>query len=108
MAATTQVVPVPAAEYLDQAIQGWIVQGYTVANRTPYSVVMVKPKKFEPLWAVIGFLFCVIPLLVYLIVYATQEDQVVEIRVVPPLPPGQGPLSSDGMFRWDGYAWVPN
>ncbi len=42
---------------------------------------MVKRKEFSTLWAVIGFLVCVLPLLVYIIVYAASSDQVVEIRL---------------------------
>ena len=107
MAASVQVVPVPGPEFLDQAVSAYIVQGFTVANRTPYSVTMIKRKNFEVLWAVIGFILCVIPLLIYLIVYATQSDQVVEIRVVEPaaLSPVTVQMSPDGRCWWDGAQW---
>lgn len=42
---------------------------------------MIKKKEFSVLWAVIGLLICIIPLLIYLIIYATESDKVVEIRV---------------------------
>ncbi len=42
---------------------------------------MIKKKEFSVLWAVIGLLICIIPLLIYLLIYATESDKVVEIRV---------------------------
>jgi hypothetical protein len=54
MAASVQVVEVNTTEEIDTAIDTWIVQGYTVANRTPTSATLVKPKQFNVLWAVIG------------------------------------------------------
>jgi hypothetical protein len=81
MAAQVQVVEVTSVAEIDTAISAWIVQGYTVANRTPTSATLIKPKQFSVLWAVIGFLVCVLPLLIYLIVYAAESDKVVEIRV---------------------------
>ncbi|MGH9169765.1 MAG: hypothetical protein ACRD0Z_02670 [Acidimicrobiales bacterium] len=109
MAASVKVIEVPAPEFLDQAINAYVVQGFTVANRTPYSVTMVKPKKFEILWAVVGFFLCIIPLLIYLIVYATKSDEVVEIRVSPQLAPAALPvqMSPDGAAWWDGETWIP-
>jgi hypothetical protein len=81
MAAQVQVVEVTSVAEIDTAISAWIAQGYTVANRTPASATLIKPKQFSILWAVIGLLICVIPLLIYLIVYAAESDKVVEIRV---------------------------
>ena len=81
MAAQVQVVEVDSAAELDGAITSWVVHGYTMANRTPVSATMVKRKEFSVLWAVIGFLICIIPLLVYIIIYAAESDKVVEIRV---------------------------
>ena len=60
----------------------YFAQGYVVVNKTATSVTLQKRKEFKVVWAIIGFLLCLIPLLVYLIVYATQPDtEIVEIIV---------------------------
>jgi hypothetical protein len=113
MAATRQV-SVGSQEQLDQAISGYIAQGFVVMNRTATGATMFKKKEFSILWLVIGLLLCVVPLLVYLIVYATQQDQMVEIRVLagPVIDAGRAvPLgatvSDDGRHWWDGTRWLP-
>ena len=47
------------------------------------SATLSKKKEFSVLWAVIGFLICLFPLLIYIIWYAVQTDKVVEIIVQP-------------------------
>ena len=75
-------VYVSSPQELDSTITGYLAQGYTVANRSSDSATMQKKKEFSVLWAVVGFLVCVLPLLIYLIVYATQPDvSIVEITV---------------------------
>ena len=64
---------------------------------------MFKAKKFEVLWAVIGFFLCLLPLLIYLIVYATQNDQMVVITVGVSVP--ELTMSTDRSFWWDGTRW---
>lgn len=81
MAAKVQVVEVGTAQEMETAISSYVVQGYALANKTPSSATMMKRKEFSALWAVIGFLVCILPLLVYLIMYATETDKVVEIRL---------------------------
>ncbi len=81
MAARVRVVEVDNAADLENAVRSWIVQGFELANKSATSATMVKRKEFSTLWAVIGFLVCVLPLLVYIIVYAASSDQVVEIRL---------------------------
>lgn len=67
---------------VDPAITGYLAQGFVVANRTPTTVTLQKKKEFKILWAVIGFLLCVLPLFVYLIIYSIQADvEIVEISV---------------------------
>jgi len=81
VAARVRVVEVDNAADLENAVRSWIVQGFELANKSATSATMVKRKEFSTLWAVIGFLVCVLPLLVYIIVYAASSDQVVEIRL---------------------------
>jgi hypothetical protein len=81
VAASVRVVEVDSASDLDNAIRAWIAQGYVLANKSSASATMIKRKEFSTLWAVIGFLVCVIPLLIYCIVYAASSDHVVEIRL---------------------------
>jgi hypothetical protein len=106
-------VPVYSEAQIQQAITSYIAQGYVLANRTPTSATMFKKKEFSILWAVIGLVLCLLPLLVYLIIYATQSDQMVQIYLADPGPaqsgigPAPGQLSPDGRWRWDGAAWQP-
>lgn len=111
MSVSTQQVYVPDTSALDQTITGYIAQGFTVQNRGEDFATMFKKKEFSVVWAVVGFLLCIIPLLIYLIVYATQKDQLVEIRI------GEGHelaagsdagahWSEDGRQWFDGKYWV--
>lgn len=81
MAAQVQVVEVDSSQELETAVSSYVVQGYVLANKTATSATMIKKKEFSILWAVIGFLICILPLLIYLVIYATESDKVVEIRV---------------------------
>jgi len=95
--------------HLTQTIDNMVMQGFVIASREPTSVTMVKRKAFNIVWAVVGFFLCVLPLLVYLVVYAMQKDEVVFIRVGEVFsapPPGAAPMSPDGRHWWDGSAWV--
>ena len=81
MAAKVQVVEVSTPQEMETAISSYVVQGYVLANKTPSSATMIKKKEFSILWAVIGFFVCLLPLLIYLIIYASESDKVVEIRI---------------------------
>ncbi len=75
-------VYVSSAQELESAITGYLARGFVVANRTATAVTLQKMKEFSVLWAVIGFLLCILPLLIYLIVYATKPNvEIVEIIV---------------------------
>lgn len=129
MAVTATQVQVPDRGALDNAITSYIAQGFTVQNRGEDFAVLFKKKEFSVLWAVVGLVLCLLPLLVYLIVYATQKDELVEIRVAAAharihwsedrdqwwdgetwhhvsrrLPPGTQ-TSPDGAHFWDGASW---
>jgi hypothetical protein len=113
VAAHVQQVNVNSSEELESAIMSYIAQGFTVSNRSAESVTLFKKKEFNILWAVIGFFLCLLPLIVYCIVYATQSDQMVVIKV------GSGPAavtsgfdaatgvtwSEDRQWWWDGSRW---
>ena len=123
MATRSVAVQATSQQEMENMISGYIAQGFNVANRTATSVTLVKRKEFSVLWAVIGFIVCVLPLLIYLIVYALESDQMVVINLVQPgayaqpqaaiSPPANvsgnmaGTLSPDGRYYWDGTAWQP-
>jgi len=67
---------------MEQVITSYIAQGFVVVNKTETSTTLQKKKEFKLVWAVIGFVLCLLPLLIYLIVYATQSDvEVVQIHI---------------------------
>ena len=103
MAVSATQVQVPDRGTLDSAITSYIAQGFTVQNRGEDFAVLFKKKEFSVLWAVVGLVLCLLPLLVYLIVYATQKDQLVEIRVATAQP--QIHWSEDREQWWDGATW---
>jgi hypothetical protein len=88
---------------LESAVTSYISQGFTVQQQSETSVTMFKAKKFEILWAVLGFILCLLPLLIYCIVYATQNDEMVVITVGAAEP--QLALSPDRSLWWDGSTW---
>ena len=133
MATQSASLLAPSPQDLETMTMSYIAQGYSIANKTPMQVTLVKRKQFSVLWAVIGFLVCVLPLLIYLIVYALESDQMVTITVAGAQPPnatGQlalsppltysgalgtpqpmsyenAPRSPDGFYWWDGQTWRP-
>jgi hypothetical protein len=75
-------VQVSTVQDMESAVLSYLAKGFVVANKTPTSATLQKKKEFSILWAVIGFLLCLLPLLVYLIVYAMKEDvEIVEVTV---------------------------
>ncbi len=50
-------------------------------NKTDISAMLTKKKEFSIPIGIIGFLLCFVGLIVYVIVYAWQKDQVVEIAI---------------------------
>jgi hypothetical protein len=113
MPASTSMVQVSSQQELESAVASYIAQGFVVSNRTPESVLMFKKKEFSVLWAVVGLVLCALPLLVYLIVYATQSDRMVEIRIGSAealqlgsaAHAGDPQMSDDRHYWWDGAEW---
>jgi hypothetical protein len=82
MGASIRRVQVHDKAALDAAATAYIAKGFIVANRGDDFVTLQKKKQFSMLWAVVGLVLCVLPLLIYLIVYVGQSDvKVVELRV---------------------------
>ncbi len=116
MGADVQTIVVPSPEHMEQTITGYIGQGFTVQTRTVDSATLFKKKEFSTLWLVIGLLLCLIPLIVYLFVYAGQRDQMIVVRVVTAgeltgvmsgLPAQQDiSWSPDRKMWWDGTKWL--
>ena len=131
MPATVHNLSVATRDQLDAAIQGYIAQGYVISNRTETSVTLFKKKEFNVVWAIVGFFACLLPLLIYTIVYAAESDKMVIVsvegsassviwsddkrlwwtgqtwrNVSDELPAGV-PVSDDGRLFWDGASWRP-
>jgi hypothetical protein len=136
MSTVVQQVQVPDAASMEHTITSYIAQGFTVQSRTETSATLFKKNEFSVLWAVVGLLLCLLPLLVYLVVYATENDQMVQIVIAAPvgaprvhwtedssqwydaargqwrttsggLPEGT-PVSEDGAQFYNGSTWVPH
>lgn len=114
--AGVSAVQVTSENEMEMAIASYISQGFVLSNRSPAGATMFKKKEFQIVWAVIGFILCILPLLIYLIVYAAQSDQMVQIQLVPagsqpqlPATTAQmvGTRSADGHWWWDGASWQP-
>lgn len=131
MATRSMSLLAPSSQDLETMTMSYIAQGFSVANKTPMQVTLVKRKEFSILWAVVGFIVCVLPLLIYLLVYALESDQMVTITVAgaqqpavagqfpgtQPLSPSgtlytpqpanymNAPRSPDGLYWWDGQSW---
>lgn len=109
MAANVQQISVASHEELEGTIMSYIAQGFAVSSRTAESVTLFKKKEFNVIWAIVGFFLCLLPLLVYCIVYATQDDEMVVIRVgATPYALGASndvKLSDDRQWWWDGSRW---
>jgi hypothetical protein len=93
---------------LEMTIANYSAAGFYLVNKTETSAVLRKPKEFNVLLAILGFLFCVIGLIVYAIIYTMQQDQVIEIRLVErqaALPGASYTFSDDRRWWWDGRQW---
>jgi hypothetical protein len=133
VATSVQQINVGSSQELESTITSYIARGFVVSNRTSDSATLFKKKEFNVIWAVIGFFLCLLPLLVYCIVYATQNDEMVTVMVVQnpgiasapsggeliwsedrqwwrdtllELPPGVV-LAEDHRTWWDGETWRP-
>jgi hypothetical protein len=95
---------VPDSRGLDSTVAGYLARGFVVVGRTDRSAVLRKGKRFNPVYAALSSLFCGVGLLVYLLVYAAQSDEVVEVAVSQP-GHGVADLSDDRRWWWDGERW---
>jgi hypothetical protein len=98
-------VVVANSKDFEQTITNYTMQGFMVVNRTDESAVLRRPKQFNVLLGVVGFLFCGVGLLVYAIIYSMQSDKVVEVRVGSE-DQSDLRLSDDRRWWWDGEQWV--
>lgn len=66
---------------LDSTIERYLKQGYRLDSKTTDQAVMVKPKKFSFLWAIIWTFFTFgFGIFVYLFWYMSRSDQYVYIH----------------------------
>lgn len=127
MAGNVRQVEVTEPEQMQLEITRLVSAGYTVANQNDRSVTLVKRKEFSIPILIIGFFLCLLPLIIYLIMYAFQKDQIVEIRLIDrpeskpyrasdhialegeaarvPIDAPVIQVSPDGLQWWDGAQW---
>lgn len=110
MAAAVWRIPVQHPEQMHLEVNRLVAEGFVVATQTNRSITLIRRKQLNVAAVILGLLFCVLPLVVYLIVFALEKDRVVEIVLVdgPPALPQQPavPMSPDGAAWWDGTRWV--
>ena len=87
--ATTRRLVVPSPAALDQAVRHHLAQGYVLQASGPGFAHLYKAKRFNVFWAVVGTAVCVVPVLVYLLVYLLQQDLLIQVVVVPPQSSGR-------------------
>ena len=76
-----QNVIVSNVNELENAVNSWVAKGYSITNKTASAAMLVKKKEFSIPFAIIGFLLCIIGLIIYCVVYSMQTDKVVSIKV---------------------------
>lgn len=106
MAVRTVSVGDPRA--FEMAIADYSARGFLLVSKTETSALLRKPKQFNVLLAILGAVLCLVGLIVYVIFYATQQDEVVEVRLVDRQAALEGApftLSPDGNWWWDGQRW---
>ena len=109
MGARVSTVSVATPDQMREVVLGYVAQGFVVSTQTEASTTMFKKKEFNVLWAVIGFFLCLLPLLIYCIVYAMETDKMVVIRIgADAASPDSSQLtwSDDRRYWWDGTTWV--
>jgi hypothetical protein len=105
VAASVQQIQVSSQQELESTITSYIAQGFVVRSRSSDSATLFKKKEFNIIWAVVGFFLCLLPLLVYCIVYATQSDQMVMVTIAAAQSGTELTWSEDRQWWWDGQRW---
>lgn len=72
---------VERTEILDSEIQSYVLQGFRVVARTATTAQLVRPKQFNAALAILGLLFLVIGLLIYLLIYLAESDATAYLTV---------------------------
>lgn len=79
-------IPVPGSPsyrraILQRQVDSYVRGGFMVVSQTDSTAQLRKPKQFSCLWAAIWFLFFGVGIVVYLIYYASKQDELVFIEV---------------------------
>lgn len=110
MAAQVRQINIPSQGELESTVSSYIAQGFLVSNRTADTVTLYKKKEFNVVWAIIGFFLCILPLIIYLIVYSTRSDEMVLLKLdsaaaVDASGAAEITWSDDREWWWDGTQW---
>jgi hypothetical protein len=66
---------------LEEAMREHEENGFHLERQGDFEAVMVKPKKFSFLWAIVWFLFFGIGILVYIFYYLAKSDERIRLEV---------------------------
>jgi hypothetical protein len=98
MRAKVTYLEADSVETMEELILDGIVKGYTVANKSADSVVLIsRVPEFNLLAALVLFVLFVLPAFLYAIAYAFQRDEIIDIHVNPSLATTESePSESEG------------
>jgi hypothetical protein len=66
---------------LDREMQMYLANGFRVVSRTPATAQLLKAKSFNAGYAILGALFLLIGLVIYVLIYLGQKDVTVSLSV---------------------------
>jgi hypothetical protein len=70
---------------LEGTITRLVLDGYLVANRTSRAATMVRRKRLDPAWVILGVLTLTVGLWIYLVVHLCRRDRLVHVVLEAPV-----------------------
>jgi cell division septal protein FtsQ len=77
----SKTITVSSPAELESVVSKYALKGFTVTAQNATRAVLYKKKEFSILMAILGFLFCVIGLVVYALIYSAKNDEAIEVVV---------------------------
>ena len=91
----SKLITVDSTDDMETVIANYAMKGFSITSKTSKRAVLYKKKEFSMLMAVIGFVMCVIGLVIYAILFSLKDDEVIEVVVSAPVADVIGGSASD-------------